>query len=212
MNGLETAREVKRLCGKNIPIIIATAYDYSSIAEEAKAIGVDRIVSKPLFQSTLFDLLITTYGKYTPAHSQKKVHADFTGTQLLLAEDNEMNMEIALDILRKAGLTVTPVTNGQEALDTFTASAVGTYDAILMDIQIPVMDGYTATRKIRESSHPEAKTIPIIAMTANAFSEDVTAALAAGMNDHVAKPISYDRLFASLSRLIKHSPVEQKPE
>ena len=179
----------------------STSYDYSSIVDEAKSAGVNKIISKPLFQSTMFNLLVNTYGKYEPAKSTKKEHADFKGLKMILAEDNEMNMEIALDILGKAGLDITPVGNGQEALDTFEKSQPGTYDAILMDIQMPVMDGYTATRKIRESSHVQAKTIPIIAMTANAFSEDVTAALAAGMNDHVAKPISYDRLFDSLKRL-----------
>ena len=203
MDGMETAREVRRICGADIPIIIATAYDYTAVMDEAKEIGVNKIVSKPLFQSTIFDLLVSTYGKYTPVQKQKAERIDFTGTKILLAEDNEMNMEIALDILRKAGLEVTPVVDGKEALDTFEASAPGTYDAILMDIQMPVMDGYTATRKIRESSHPEAKSIPIVAMTANAFSEDVTAALAAGMNDHVSKPISYDRLFGILSGLTK---------
>ena len=201
MDGLETAREVRRLCGDSIPIIIATAYDYTSIEDEAKAAGVDRIVSKPLFQSTMLNLLVNTYGKYKPMEPKEKRQVDFKGLKVLLAEDNEMNMEIALDILRKAGLDIIPVINGREALDTFEQSAPGTFDAILMDVQMPVMDGYTATRKIRASDHPQAKSIPIIAMTANAFTEDVTAALAAGMNDHVAKPISYDRLFATLSRL-----------
>ena len=203
MDGVETAREVRKLCGNEIPIIIATAYDYSAIMEEAKEAGVNKIISKPLFQSSIMNLLVTNFGKYRPEKQKEAVNIDFTGTRLLLAEDNEMNMEIALDILRKAGFIVTPVTDGQEAFHTFTSSAPDTFDAILMDIQMPVMDGYTATRKIRESEHPEAKTIPIIAMTANAFTEDVTAALAAGMNDHVAKPISYDRLFHVLSRLTK---------
>ncbi|MDD3409411.1 MAG: response regulator [Eubacteriales bacterium] len=207
MDGIETAREIRRLCGDDMPIIIATAYDYSAISDVAKLAGVNKIVSKPLFQSTVFDLLVNTFGKYRPAEPKEKQRVDFHGLRLMLAEDNEMNMEIALDILRKAGLEVTPVMNGQEALNAFEASAPGTFDAILMDVQMPVMDGYTATRKIRESNHPQARQIPIIAMTANAFAEDVTAALAAGMNDHVAKPISYDRLFASLSRLTKaHRP------
>lgn len=149
----------------------------------------------------MLNLLVNTYGKYKPAEPQERQQVDFQGMQVILAEDNEMNMEIALDILRKAGLAVTPVTNGQEAVAAFEQSAPGTFGAILMDIQMPVMDGYTATRKIRASDHPQAKSIPIVAMTANAFTEDVTAALAAGMNDHVAKPISYDRLFATLGRL-----------
>lgn len=115
MDGMETAREVRKICGQNIPIIIATAYDYTAVADEAREIGVDKIISKPLFQSTLFDLLVSTYGKYKPAESKKKQQIDFTGTKLILAEDNEMNMEIALDILQKAGLEITPVVNGKEA-------------------------------------------------------------------------------------------------
>ena len=112
-----------------------------------------------------------------------------------------MNMEIALDILSKAGPNVTPAVNGKEALDAFLGSDAGTFDAILMDVQMPILDGYEATRAIRKSSHPQAKTIPIVAMTANAFTSDVTAALAAGMNDHIAKPISYQLLFDALTRL-----------
>lgn len=203
MDGMETARKVRDICGLNMPIIIATAYDFTDLLDEAKEIGIDKIVSKPLFQSTLFDLLVSTYGKYKPVQSQTISKIDMTGTKILLAEDNEMNMEIALSILKKAGLEITPVINGKEAVDTFLASKPGTFDAILMDIQMPIMDGYTATRKIRESSHSEAKKIPIIAMTANAFAEDVTTALAAGMNDHVSKPISYDRLFRVLNEFTK---------
>ena len=203
MDGMETAREVKKICGQDIQIIIATAYDETALMDEAKEIGVDKVVSKPLFQSTLFDLLVSTYGKYKPEKKDDKEQINLSGTRILLAEDNEMNMEIALDILKKAGLVITPVVNGQEALQTFESSEPGTFDAILMDVQMPVMDGYTATRKIRECDHLEAKTIPIIAMTANAFSEDVTAALSAGMNDHVAKPISYDRLFSVLAKFTK---------
>lgn len=201
MDGLETSRQIRELCGKDIPIIIATSYDYSSIVDEAREAGVDKIISKPLFQSTLFDLLVNTYGKYKPVEEKPKRKVDFKGLNVILAEDNEMNMEIALGILRKAGLNITPVVNGKEALDAFTSSEAGSFDAILMDVQMPVMDGYEATKAIRKSEHPQAKTIPIIAMTANAFTADVTAALAAGMNDHIAKPVSYERLFDAISRL-----------
>lgn len=163
----------------------------------------NKIVSKPLFQSTLFDMLVNTYGKYEPTHTQEeeKRKVDFHGMRVLLAEDNDMNMEIARDILTKAGMQVTPALNGQEALDAFMASEPGSFDAILMDVQMPVMDGYEATRAIRKSDHPQAASIPIVAMTANAFTSDVTAALAAGMNDHIAKPISYQLLFEALTRL-----------
>ena len=202
MNGLDTAREIRKLCGSELPIIIATAYDYTEIVDEAKKVGVDRIISKPLFQSTLFNLLMNTYGKYIADEPKAAFAVDLRGNRLILAEDNEMNMEIALDILGKAGLEITPVVNGKEALDTFLASKPDEYDGILMDIQMPVMDGYEAANKIRASAHPCAKTIPIIAMTANAFNEDVAAAIAAGMNDHISKPINYDKLFAALGRFI----------
>jgi len=202
MNGIETARQIRFFCGKEMPIIIATSYDYSSIVDEARKVGVNRIISKPLFQSTLFDMLVNTYGKYEPVKAREGKAVDFHGLNILLVEDNEMNMEIAVDILSKAGLNVTSAVNGKEALEAFTAAGEGTYDAILMDVQMPVMDGCEATRAIRKSGHPQAKSIPIIAMTANAFTSDVTAVLAAGMNDHIAKPINYEHLFDTLSRFI----------
>lgn len=204
MDGLDTARSIREICGEELPIIIATGYDYSAIIEEAKHAGVNKIISKPLFQSSLFDMLVNTFGKYEPREEQKQAdqnQVDFEGMRVILAEDNEMNMEIAVDILTKAGMKITQAKNGKEALDIFEESKPGYYSAILMDVQMPVMDGYEATRAIRKSSHPEAKTVPIIAMTANAFTSDVTAALAAGMNDHIAKPISYEHLFDALSRL-----------
>ncbi|NCB99230.1 MAG: response regulator [Clostridia bacterium] len=203
MDGLETAKRIREICGKDIPIIIATAYDYSSIVDEAKDAGVNKIISKPLFQSSLFDMLVNTFGKYEPAkkEEEKREKVDFKGMHVILAEDNEMNMEIAVDILSKAGMNIIKARDGKEALDAFIASEPGTYKAILMDIQMPVMDGYEATKAIRNSQHPQADTIPIIAMTANAFTSDVTAALAAGMNDHIAKPISYEHLFDALARL-----------
>ncbi|MDD3220693.1 MAG: response regulator [Lachnospiraceae bacterium] len=203
MDGLDTARSIREICGADLPIIIATGYDYSAIIEEAQKAGVNKIIAKPLFQSSLFDMLVNTFGKYVPKKEieKKQEQIDFKGMHVLLAEDNEMNMEIAVDILTKAGMDITQAVNGKEALDMFTNSEPDTYKAILMDVQMPVMDGYEATRAIRKSSHPQAKSIPIIAMTANAFTSDVTAALAAGMNDHIAKPISYEHLFTALSRL-----------
>lgn len=203
MDGLDTAKSIREICGQELPIIIATAYDYSSIVQEAEKVGVNKIISKPLFQSALFDMLVNEFGKYEPRKESEKEQktVDFNGMQVILAEDNEMNMEIAVDILTKAGMNITQVRNGKEALDTFIKSKPDSYQAILMDVQMPVMDGYEATRAIRKSNHPQAATIPIVAMTANAFTSDVTAALAAGMNDHVSKPISYERLFSVLTRL-----------
>lgn len=201
MNAIDIVKEIKRLCAEEIPTMIATTYDYTAVYEEAEAIGVSTILVKPLFQSHLLELCTTALGKQKPMEEKASIQLDITGRKILLAEDNEMNMEIALEVLSKSGLHITPVRNGKEALDAFEQSAAGTFDAILMDIQMPVMDGYTATRSIRSSDHPDATSIPIIAITANAFSEDVAAARAAGMNDHISKPISYDKLLASLARL-----------
>lgn len=205
MNGGEVTRRIRTEFGSELPIIIATAYDITEFEEEARAAGANKIIAKPLFQSTLFDLLVTTFGTYDPsAHKEKKSQQlDLAGIHLLLAEDNPMNMDIAVTILEKTGVKVDQAVNGEEALNIFASSEPGTYDMILMDVQMPVMDGYEATREIRNSSHPEAKTIPIIAMTANAFAEDVAEALAMGMNAHIAKPINYDKLFDLLTKYAK---------
>ena len=132
----------------------------------------------------------------------RKLETCLQGLRLLLVEDNELNMEIAETLLRDAGFIVDRAENGYEALKLFNDSEPGTYDAILMDLQMPVMDGYTAASEIRNSSHPEAKTVPIIALTANAFAEDISKVMAAGMNDHVTKPIDFDRLLAALRKCI----------
>lgn len=208
MNGGEVTRRIRKELGADLPIIIATAYDVTEFEDEAREAGADRIVAKPLFQSTLFDILVSTFGEYDPSAkadtSRKRV--DMSGVHVLLAEDNQMNMEIAVSMLEKAGVIVDQATNGKEAYEIFTSKEKGTYQLILMDVQMPVMDGYEATRTIRSSSHPEAKTIPIIAMTANAFAEDVADALANGMNAHIAKPINYDKLFDLLE---KYSQVKE---
>ena len=201
MDGCEVTRKIRAELGEEMPIIIATAYDVVEFEEEAKAAGANKIIAKPLFQSTLFDILVSSFGGYDPeAGQENSSQINLAGVHVLLAEDNLMNMEIAVTILEKAGVKIDQAYDGKEASDQFLASEKGTYDLILMDVQMPVMDGYEATAKIRESSHPEAKTIPIVAMTANAFAEDVAEALSKGMNAHIAKPISYDKLFAILKR------------
>ena len=203
MNGVEVAKRIKEEFDSELPIIIATAYDVTEFEDQAREAGVEKVISKPLFQSTIFDLLVSNYGKYEPVSATKKEVHDLKGIHILLAEDNEMNMEIAVDILSKAGIIVEQAVNGKEAYEKLTETKEGTYDAILMDIQMPIMDGYQATNAIRNSSHPEAGTIPIIAMTANAFAEDVAAALTSGMNDHISKPIDYDKLFMTLNKVMK---------
>ena len=199
LDGVETTKLIHRECDPDIPIIIATAYDISEFETEAMAAGAARIISKPLFQSTLLDLLVTTYGKYTAAAGDDGDIPDLSGMHVLLAEDNETNVEVAVDLLELAGVTADIARNGLEAVDLFREKGSG-YDAILMDVQMPVMDGYAATRLIREAPEAWAREIPIIALTADAFAENVAAALAAGMDDHVAKPIETDVLFAVLKK------------
>lgn len=202
MDGLATAKAIREQCSKQMPIVIITAYDIAAISEAAASINA-KVVAKPLFPSTMLDLLVTTYGVYRVDVDTADPPIELQGMRILLAEDNAMNMEIAKEILSKAGLVIEEARDGIEARDKFLAAPVGYYGAILMDIQMPNMNGYEATEAIRHSTHAEAKTIPIIAMTANAFSEDVSRALTAGMNAHVAKPVNFQKLFACLGKF-KH--------
>ncbi len=200
LNGVETTRLIHEECDPDIPIIIATAYDISEFEQEASEAGAARIISKPLFQSTLLDLLVTTYGKYDIEPDGDADIPDLSGMHVLLAEDNETNVEVAIDLLELAGVTADVAENGSEAVRLFLEKG-DSYDAILMDVQMPVMDGYEATRTIRGSGAPRASSIPVIALTADAFAENVSAALAAGMNDHIAKPIELNVLFTALKRV-----------
>ena len=200
MDGIETIRRIRAAVGKDLPIIVLTAYDYAELADRAVEVGVSRFISKPLFQSSLFDLLANINGTQLPDAMTKDTKYDFSGARVLLAEDNAMNMEIAKKITRSAGLEVDSAWNGREAVEMFEASAPGTYMAILMDVHMPEMSGHEAARAIRASAHPEASTIPIIAMTADAFAENVAEALASGMNDHIAKPIDIPTLFGTLNK------------
>ncbi len=205
IDGIETARRIKAECQNDLPIIIATAYDTSEFEEEARKIGVMKVIAKPLFQSTVFDLLVTGFGKYeVNGGLEEEQELQLDGMHVLLAEDNAMNMEIAVDVLTKAGIIVEQAHDGQEAVDVFMACEKGTYDLILMDVQMPRLNGYEATVYIRRSKHPEARTIPIIAMTANAFAEDVTEAMSHGMNDHISKPIDQNKLFKVMKKYYEH--------
>ncbi len=201
VNGIELAADIRKEFGDKLPIIIATAYDVTELQDEAMAAGVNRVVTKPLFQSTMFDILVSTFGTYNPEiQSSKKEEIHLENVRVILAEDNDMNMEIAETVLNKAGVKVDKAWNGKEACDLFLNNPAGTYTLILMDVQMPVMDGYEATKMIRNSNHEQAASIPIVAMTANAFAEDVAQALAAGMNAHISKPINYDKLFEVISK------------
>lgn len=198
MDGMETARRIRE-CTKNfIPVILISAYDWSEIETEAKAVGINGFISKPLFKSTLF-FGIKQYMENNFVEEPENNAVEFSGGRILLAEDNELNSEIATDILNEAGFEVDWAENGRLCVEKFKYSEVGSYCAILMDIRMPVMDGYEATRNIRAMERTDAD-IPIIAMTADAFAEDVAKAKEAGMNGHVAKPIDVNALFYMLKK------------
>ncbi|MEG0216462.1 MAG: response regulator, partial [Hungatella sp.] len=203
MDGIELTKQIRKAYTQDTLIIIISAYDLNEIEEQAKAAGANMFIPKPLFQSTVFNVLMgLSNGGYTKITAEAKDY-DFTGRRILLAEDNELNMEIAVELLSMVGVTVDQAVDGQEVCDKFQSSAPGTYDIILMDIQMPVMNGYEATKVIRTSSHEDAGEIPILAMTANAFTEDVSAALSAGMNGHIAKPIDTEILYRTLQNFFK---------
>ena len=206
-NGVEVTRKIRELYDEDTIIIIVSAYDLSEIEDEAKAAGANMFIPKPLFQSTVYNVLMTlSGGKYTKATADEQDY-NFDGKRILLAEDNEINREIAIDLLELVGLSVDCAGDGKEALEGFMAMEPGTYDAILMDVQMPFMDGYEAAKAIRKSDHPEAATIPIYAMTANAFTEDVSEAFSSGMNGHIAKPIDTQILYSTLKQCFD----QQKP-
>lgn len=206
IDGLETARRIRNYVGPDALIIIISAYDWSDIEEQAKAAGVDAFIAKPFFASTLYNTLLAVSHKdsITVEDSKnKKSDYDFKGKKILLAEDNELNMEIAVELLKFVNAQVVSAENGKIALEIFEESQAGEFDLILMDIQMPQMNGYESARKIRASQHPDGKAIPIIAMTADAFRDDIHAALAAGMNEHLAKPIDVEVLYAAIARFVK---------
>ncbi len=201
MNGIETARQIRKVVGNDAPIIILSAYDWGDIEEEAKNAGVNGFVSKPLFVSDLRTTLLKVCGKAEEPKEQESVvvNKDFEGKRILLAEDIELNREIACVILEEAGFLVECAENGKEALDMVKNSVPGRYNLILMDIQMPVMNGYDATKAIRKLENKELANIPIIAMTADTFVEDRQEAMEAGMNGHLGKPIDIALLMETLS-------------
>lgn len=203
INGVEVVRRIRKETGKNVPIIIMTAYDWSDIETEANEAGVTAFCGKPLFLSELSSCLrsILLPDQQEDKKGEKETTTRHTG-RLLLAEDVEMNQEIAVALLESAGFQVDVVEDGSIAYDMVKKSEPGYYQAVLMDVQMPVMDGYEATRRIRKLEDPALASIPIIAMTANAFTEDKEAALKCGMNGHIAKPIDVQVLFETLDAVL----------
>ena len=203
MNGIEIVRQIRKVIGDSCPIIILTAYDWADIEEEARAAGVTAFCEKPLFLSELRKVLAEPFRVQPAQTSVLPPKADFSGKHLLLVEDNALNREIAMEILKEAGFLVDTAGDGVEAVEKMEQSVPGQYDLILMDIQMPRMDGYEATRRIRALPDPRKADIPIFAMTANAFEEDKQNALNAGMNGHIAKPLDIPHLLKVLEEALK---------
>jgi signal transduction histidine kinase/DNA-binding response OmpR family regulator/ABC-type amino acid transport substrate-binding protein len=204
MNGIEVTRQIRSL-HDDTPIIILTAYDWSDIEVEAKAAGVTAFCAKPMFMSDLRETLMSALGQ-KPADAVQRLlpekNADFKGKHILLVEDNELNREIAQEILQEYGFLVDTAENGAVAVEKVSTAAPGSYDLVLMDVQMPIMDGYTATRKIRALDDPARAKLPILAMTANAFDEDRRNALESGMNGFLSKPIVIDDLVQELRKIL----------
>ncbi len=206
MDGITAAREIRRICENDIPILLISAYDWSEIEEEATAAGVTGFISKPLFKSTLYyglqpfmeSCLGEGAGEKAPAGTDS---FDLAGKRILLAEDNEINWEVASELLSSLGLELDWAENGQVCVEKFRQSPLNYYDAVLMDVRMPIMNGYEATRSIRKMKRTDSK-LPIVAMTADAFSEDVKKCLDAGMNAHVAKPIDVREVCRQLEKFM----------
>lgn len=211
IDGVETARRIRAIVGPEITIIVLTSYSWDEIEDEARAAGVDAFLPKPFFVSGLQQIVSELRGSEakkteesgTDEKSAAPKESPLKGKRFLAAEDNEINSDLLQDLMEMEGAEIDITPDGKQVSERFISSPPGTYDAILMDVQMPVMNGYEATRAIRKSPHPEAATIPIIAMTADAFTDDMKKALDSGMNEHIAKPIDMARLRDCVNRLCK---------
>ncbi len=201
MDGLETTRQIRAIVGHDTPIIILTSYSWDDIEEEARKAGVDTFAAKPLFAGTVMDEFREAFKKKNAKLVRET--ADLTGRRVLLAEDVAVNAEIMMMVLSMREMQVEHAENGRIAVELFAGHEPGYYDAILMDMRMPEMDGLEATRKIRGMDRKDAKEIPIIALTANAFDEDVQSSMQAGLNAHLSKPVEPETLFETLENLIK---------
>lgn len=202
IDGVETARRIRGLVGPDTMIIMITAYDWSDIEEEARQAGVDYFITKPLFRTTVYDTFSKLDKKVAAPPVKAQWNEELVGKRVLLVEDNELNLEIAETILEMNGLLVDGAENGKEAVDRFISEEPGTYFAVLMDIRMPVMNGLEATRTIRNLEREDARTIPILAMTANAFEEDKIQAYEAGVDGYLVKPLDVELLLAELVRFL----------
>lgn len=206
IDGVETTRRIRKAAGRDdIAVVLITAYDASEIAEEARAAGAVGVINKPLFTSTLasaFDEIHRNVPQALEKHKRLSEYS-FEGKTVLVAEDNAINMEIAVGIIEMTGARTVCAVNGKEALDKYLEAPEGTFDMIILDIQMPIMDGLEVAKKIRSSERSDAKSIPLFAMSANAFADDAAKSLAAGMDAHITKPVEPDLLFAKMSEYFK---------
>ena len=201
IDGIETARQIRRCMGDQVPILLISAYEWSEIEERAREAGVTGFIAKPLFKSTLYHGLKPFADSLEETREDQKEEISFSGMKILLAEDNDLNWEIAEELLSEMGMELERAENGQICIDMFQNSPVGYYQAVLMDIRMPIMTGYEAAWGIRKLDRPDAD-IPIIAMTADAFSEDIKRCLDCGMNAHVAKPIDVQEICRLLEKFV----------
>ena len=201
LDGVETTRRIRAIVGNDTPIIILTSYNWDEVAEEARSAGVDTFVPKPLFAGSVMDEFREAFKR--KSENMTREAADLKGRHILLAEDVAVNAEIMVMVLNMREIEVDVAENGRIAVEKYESHPDGYYDAILMDMRMPEMDGLEATRKIRHTGRRDAMTIPIIALTANAFDEDVQRSLQAGLNAHLSKPVEPEALFETLESLIR---------
>jgi CheY-like chemotaxis protein len=201
ISGIELIRQIHLKSAQKTAAILFSSTDWDLIEDEARGAGVDMFLQKPLFQSDIVNLINKCIGDVAEYNETGEYAHDFSGHTILLAEDVEINREIVLTLLEPTGLTIECAENGLQAVDMF-KEAPDKYDMVFMDMQMPKMDGCEATRQIRRLDHPKAQTIPIIAMTANVFKEDIDNCLAAGMNDHIGKPLIIDIVHEKLRKFL----------
>ncbi|MBR3403278.1 MAG: response regulator, partial [Parasporobacterium sp.] len=201
IDGLETIRRIRAEIDENIPILLISVYDWSDIEDKAKEAGANAFVSKPLFRSTLYDKINDLIGKESSSIEPEDDYSDLQGLHILVAEDNDINWEIISAILAMYGITTDRAENGRVCVDMMREAAEGSYELIFMDVQMPEMNGLAATRAIRQLEDPWAASIPIVAMTADAFSENVMECLDAGMDGHIAKPVDIKLVIKEIRRI-----------
>ena len=201
IDGIETIQRIRSEVDNRVPILLVSAYDWSDIEDKAKEAGANGFVSKPLFRSTLYDKINDLIGKESVSKEPEDDYSDLFGLHILVAEDNDINWEIISALLAMFGITADRAENGRICVDMMSTAAEGSYELIFMDIQMPEMNGLDATRAIRKLENPWAASIPIGAMTADAFSENVTECLDAGMNGHIAKPVDIKLVIKEIRRI-----------